>query len=591
MNVLIVLTMLCCWCACLYAQTTAPCDGFRGTTQDNVRENSIISTLQQTMVNGTAKDIANAINTAKNLRADAVGCPEHSYEYTKPNFAEPLFSDIAHVWQTRHAPLLGMYKMSCPTVGREWAQNALGAYYARQAGFVLDTAVFINIARMTEAQQYKPTYSFAPLAAAAGLYAYPQFIGMDSCNRGGVMGDGIAANCKRFPELCVQYKEGLFSGQQFFVADVKPDAGWFDGGMAFDHAWAGVMMIEAALQMPDAGMREFCKRSALLAGDWAAAEPPVNNHSYTAKVVWLLAELYNWTGEEKYRRAMLDKLDRNVLLGVLMDENNDGFVDGMKNQPFKTLTRVAQRPGRMWDGQNALPSNHAINTWALVEAYCALRDRDGVGNTLGATASDSSYRVRLKTFAVTMLDNLAWEINNLGVGSPTNPGFNQLSYALLIGIWKIAAFEHEPRPEWEKAAAALWNTGYARNFGSNTVNVGLYLLYKSGKQYIPLYQREQRTMVRERVYAQSVSLEQNTPNPFNNSTNIAFRLNVASVVSLKIYDAVGHELLTLLKNELMPAGTYNVDVTANELSSGIYAYRLFVGDIIETRFMQVMKFR
>jgi len=62
------------------------------------------------------------------------------------------------------------------------------------------------------------------------------------------------------------------------------------------------MIVEAKIQQSDQSLKNKYKESARLAGDWAIAEPPVRNHNYTAKLVWLLAQVYGLTGEAKYKR-------------------------------------------------------------------------------------------------------------------------------------------------------------------------------------------------------------------------------------------------------------------------------------------------
>lgn len=72
---------------------------------------------------------------------------------------------------------------------------------------------------------------------------------------------------------------------------------------------------------------------------------------------------------------------------------------------------------------------------------------------------------------------------------------------------------------------------------------------------------------------QGFSLDQNFPNPFNPTTTIKFGLPEESVVSLKIYDVLGREVVTLVNNELS-AGYYNYNWNASGLSSGMYIYRI-----------------
>ncbi len=72
------------------------------------------------------------------------------------------------------------------------------------------------------------------------------------------------------------------------------------------------------------------------------------------------------------------------------------------------------------------------------------------------------------------------------------------------------------------------------------------------------------------------SLTQNFPNPFNAATTIAFNVDEASQVTLKIYDIAGREIAILLNDALREAGEHKVSFDANALSSGSYVYQLEV---------------
>jgi hypothetical protein len=69
------------------------------------------------------------------------------------------------------------------------------------------------------------------------------------------------------------------------------------------------------------------------------------------------------------------------------------------------------------------------------------------------------------------------------------------------------------------------------------------------------------------------TLEQNYPNPFNPSTTISFSVPTKAFISLKVYDALGKEISTLVEEE-KSTGTYQVTFNASTLPSGIYFYRL-----------------
>jgi hypothetical protein len=69
------------------------------------------------------------------------------------------------------------------------------------------------------------------------------------------------------------------------------------------------------------------------------------------------------------------------------------------------------------------------------------------------------------------------------------------------------------------------------------------------------------------------SLEQNYPNPFNPSTTIKYQLPKAGFVTLKIYDILGKEVITLV-NENKVAGRHSVELNASRFSGGVYIYEL-----------------
>jgi hypothetical protein len=71
------------------------------------------------------------------------------------------------------------------------------------------------------------------------------------------------------------------------------------------------------------------------------------------------------------------------------------------------------------------------------------------------------------------------------------------------------------------------------------------------------------------------SLDQNYPNSFNPSTTISYALPKAASASLKIFNALGQEVDSLV-NERKEAGFYQTTWNASTVPSGIYFYRLSV---------------
>lgn len=83
-------------------------------------------------------------------------------------------------------------------------------------------------------------------------------------------------------------------------------------------------------------------------------------------------------------------------------------------------------------------------------------------------------------------------------------------------------------------------------------------------------------------------LEQNFPNPFNPTTNITFSLPEAQNVSLKIFNMLGQEVVTLV-NEFRNAGVYEVSFDAANLPSGTYFYSISAGNFNSVKKMLLLK--
>lgn len=86
----------------------------------------------------------------------------------------------------------------------------------------------------------------------------------------------------------------------------------------------------------------------------------------------------------------------------------------------------------------------------------------------------------------------------------------------------------------------------------------------------------------------SFVLNQNYPNPFNPSTNISFELSETGFTSLKVFDAIGREVATLIDG-IKTQGVHSQKFDASGLSTGVYFYVLKSGDFTQTEKMLLMK--
>jgi hypothetical protein len=84
------------------------------------------------------------------------------------------------------------------------------------------------------------------------------------------------------------------------------------------------------------------------------------------------------------------------------------------------------------------------------------------------------------------------------------------------------------------------------------------------------------------------TLGQNSPNPFNNSTTISYQLPDAGFVSLKVYNTIGNEMVTLV-NSNQTKGSHTIHFDAKGLPSGVYCYTLRFGDQVKSNKMFLVK--
>jgi hypothetical protein len=81
----------------------------------------------------------------------------------------------------------------------------------------------------------------------------------------------------------------------------------------------------------------------------------------------------------------------------------------------------------------------------------------------------------------------------------------------------------------------------------------------------------------------------NYPNPFNPSTEIKFSLPKEEVVTIKVYNLLGKEVISLINHVYKEAGNYSVIFDGSNLASGVYFYTIEAGSFIATKKMVLIK--
>jgi hypothetical protein len=86
----------------------------------------------------------------------------------------------------------------------------------------------------------------------------------------------------------------------------------------------------------------------------------------------------------------------------------------------------------------------------------------------------------------------------------------------------------------------------------------------------------------------SFSLDQNYPNPWNPSTRIRYGLPHNSFVVLTVYNTLGQQVAQLV-NEQQEMGYHEAVLRGDGLASGVYYYRLQVGEFVASKKLLLLK--
>jgi hypothetical protein len=183
-------------------------------------------------------------------------------------------------------------------------------------------------------------------------------------------------------------------------------------------------------------------------------------------------------------------------------------------------------------------------------------------------------------------DGLTWNISNTGMGFVTAYSFASAGSDLFAGTYQLGVYRSTD-------GGANWSSYGLSGSVINALAVNganLFAGVEGGIQRRRTAAGESLVRLEgsENILPDRFSLEQNYPNPFNPSTKIVYRVDSQQSTVLKVYDALGQEVATLV-NEVQGPGTYTVNWNATGFTSGVYFYRLTAGSYVETRKLVVAK--
>lgn len=211
-----------------------------------------------------------------------------------------------------------------------------------------------------------------------------------------------------------------------------------------------------------------------------------------------------------------------------------------------------------------------------LDGFCSLdaTDTEGSAITKSLKVDGINLSVNYKSF-----DNGYLRIQILDSTGSVIPGFESVNCVEMNGD--------------NVARQVKWSSGKFSDLKGKAIKI--QFIMKSTKLYAfettnfedPFSGMEK---VGEAMSPKSISIQQNYPNPFSGITNIEFEINETSPIrtQLKVYNLCGEEIDNLLDNKLS-AGRYKLEFNAQDISEGIYFYRLTSGNATISRKMAILK--
>lgn len=297
-----------------------------------------------------------------------------------------------------------------------------------------------------------------------------------------------------------------------------------------------------------------------------------------------------WVCPEKVVYVLVLQADPSIPI-LTLDPSNETFVkvDGTKKVDGGS-GNDGTPPDFAWYGTPFLGNSNYAQGWeasfTLDEGTYTFKVHNNVFNDGESQTSsvellnfeldcDNPLPVELTSFSLNMINNgieLEWE---------TATELNNYGFEIEKKV------DREP---WEKI-------GFVNGYGNSNSSKYYSFIDKnvtSGKFYYRLKQIdldgsfEYSDVIESEYTPDQFKLNDNYPNPFNPSTVISFSIPDDKFVKLSVFDVLGNEI-ELLENNIKKAGIYKYTFDANNLASGVYYYKLSVGNKTEIKKMMLIK--
>ena len=225
------------------------------------------------------------------------------------------------------------------------------------------------------------------------------------------------------------------------------------------------------------------------------------------------------------------------------DYDNDGDLDIATANTFSENQKNALYKNEISNG----------NKWINIKCAGTLTNKSAIGTKVRAKANING--------------NAVWQMQEIDGQS----GYCGQNLILHFGFGNAAVID---------SLKVEWQSGTTQYFTNVPVNQSVTITENGNIISID----EKKTLINK-----SFELLQNFPNPFNPETRIKYQIFKSnSHVRLVIYDALGNEVVTLV-NGVQREGSYEVSFNSENLSTGIYLYKLYADGLTETKKMILVK--
>lgn len=139
---------------------------------------------------------------------------------------------------------------------------------------------------------------------------------------------------------------------------------------------------------------------------------------------------------------------------------------------------------------------------------------------------------------------------------------------------------------WPNTSGEIYGSGFATNEWYNCGADTEYFPYQDLAIFSTVSYTNNLTTGISNVVNNGFNVNQNQPNPFNQTTTINYSLTKSSNVEFSVYDMAGRKVMANTYTEVTP-GQHTIKLGANEFSPGIYFYSFNVNGNVVTKKMVI----